>query len=102
MKHCNEDQLRNIQIPYIKVDKYHCTQNPATKNGSCGLFIRKDSEASNLRLCYLTGYLEKCVYFHIVFSLLVVDCQLEIFEFLVIYNANRTTAGYEVAECLNK
>ena len=37
-------------------------------------------------LCSLTGYLENCVYFQIVFSLLVVDCQLEIIEFLVIYN----------------
>ena len=31
------------------------------------VFIRKDREASNLPLCYLTGYFENCVYFHIVF-----------------------------------
>ena len=66
------------------------------KNGSCGLFIRKDSEASNLPLCYLTGYLEKCVYFHIVFSLLVVDCQLEIVEFLVIY---MLTGPWQAMKC---
>ena len=52
----------------------------------CNLFIRKAHKASNLLLCYLTGYLENCVCFHIVSSLLVVDCQLEILEFLVIYN----------------
>ena len=83
-----------MQIPYLEVDKYNCTQKPVTKNYSCGLlrvtglpvFIRKDREASNLPLCYLTaGYLENCVYFHIVFSLLVVDGCLEILEFLVIY-----------------
>ena len=49
------------------------------------VFIRKGYEASNLLLCYLTGYLENRVYFAIVFSLLVVDCELEILEFLLIF-----------------
>ena len=44
------------------MDKYHCTQNPVTKLRftTCNLFIY-------LPLCYLPGYLENCVYFHIVF-----------------------------------
>ena len=91
MKRCDHDQLRNIQFPYLEVDKYHFTQNPATKKLQLrfitgNLFIQKDREASNLPLCFLIGYLENWVYFHIVFSFLVVDCQLEILEFLVFYN----------------
>ena len=31
VKRCDHDQLRNIQIHYLEVDKYHCTQNHATK-----------------------------------------------------------------------
>ena len=31
VKRCDHDQLRNIQIPYLELDKYHCTQNYATK-----------------------------------------------------------------------
>ena len=92
MKRCDHDELRNIQIPYLEVDKYmyHCTQNPVMKKLLLrvimhNVFIRKGHEASNLLLCYLTGYLENRVYFHIVFSLLVVDCQLEILEFLLIF-----------------
>ena len=56
------DQVRNIQIPYLEMDKYHCTQNPATKLRftTCNLFVY-------LPLCYLPRYLENCVYFHIVF-----------------------------------
>ena len=87
MKRCDHDQLQNIQIPYLEVDKYHCTQNPATKKTIAAVYYvksiyPKDREASNLPLCYLTGgYLD----FRSFFSLLVVDCQLVIIEFLVIH-----------------
>ena len=84
------DPIRSHTLKWINIIVLRTLRR---KNYSCGLLrviylSEKTEKQVTCRFAIqFTGYLGNWVYFHIAFfSLLVVDCQLEILEFLVIYN----------------